>query len=272
VRRAFALVVLATLPVSAQDMSERIPIGSRVELRTRGMIVESLRGDATEVDTTGIELAVTRAGTTVFIPWTSVASLDWGTPKSRVRGVRDGAIIGFLLGAALFVNSYPWNAPDASADTIRGRLFAVSSTIAVGSTLIGFAAGSRKWRSAPITRSNVAPVALVFHPDDAVRIESTLGRFVGRSAVAGDSLRLVTSAGPVTLPWRNVGDVQALAGRNRLLGILYGAAIGYGVSSVSDAFIRVPTSAYLTNVALAGVLGFRELSPTGWTSLPQPHR
>ena len=273
-RLASVLLIFAAT-VSAQDVSERIPVGSRVELRTHGLIVETLRGNAARVDTNGIQLAVTRAGTSVFLPWANVTSIDWGTARSRARGARDGALIGLLLGASLFLNSYPWTvAPgaEAAADTLKRKLATVSANVFLGSTLIGFATGSRKWRSVPITRSNVSAVHLAFHPNDAIRVESTLGRFVGRSAVAGDSLRLVTHAGPVTLAWRNVGDVQALAGRNRFLGILYGVAIGYGIASVSDAFIRVPSSAYLTNVAFGGLVGYRALSPMGWTSLPQPTR
>lgn len=266
-----ALLTLAATPALAQD-SSRVPRGSLVELRTRALLVESLRGHAAAVDTSGIRLAVTRLGSAVFVPWGNVMSLRWGTPKSRTRGMVEGALIGLVVSGSLFINGAQWGDQTAEAKRHRRELGIIALNIAAASTAIGFIAGARKWRSLPITRSNAAPVALEFHPTDAVRVESTIGRFVGHSAVAADSLRVITSAGPVTLAWPNVGELQARAGRNRLLGILYGVAIGYGVSSISDAFIAVPNSAWLTNVALGGVVGFRYLSPTGWTSLPQPNR
>ena len=255
----------------AQD-STKVPRGSLVELRARNLLVESMRGRAVALDTNGVRLAVTRAGSTVFVPWENVSALRWATPRSRARGARDGALIGVLLGTMLFLNGYPWGAPAEIQDSIRTKRLIVSGTVAGASTLIGFVAGARKWSGLPITRSTRASVALDFKPQDVVRIESTLGRFVGHSVVSGDSLRMVTSQGPVTLAWRNVGDLQAHAGRNRLLGILYGAAVGYAVSSVSNGYMDVSNGAWAANIAAGGVLGFRYLSPTGWTSLPQPNR
>jgi hypothetical protein len=271
----FVMLLLLGSSAAAQD-STRLPIGSLSELRTRGLIQTTLRGRAMALDTSGIRLSITPAGSSIFLPWGKVTSLRWATEKSRARGTVEGAIAGLAIGAGLYINGYPWDPMDiwtrGEEAVIRRRLAIFAGSVAIGATTLGLALGSRKWSQVPLSRSGDAPVSLSFHPEDEVRVESTLGRFEGFQASATDSLRIVSDQGPVTFPWRHVGDLQVRGGHRRARGILYGAAITFAASSVAESFTNLSTAGWISNVVIGGALGWKYLSPEGWTSLPQPTR
>lgn len=270
------LLLAAGDPALAQDMAARVPLERVAELKTLGLIQSTLRGRVTAVDSGTIRLSLTRQGSSVQLPWNNVASLHWATERSHSRGALEGFINGALLGAGLFINGYPydpfniWTRQEERAMVRRLTQFAVGMT--VGATAIGLAAGTRKWTQVPMPPTSGRAIVLDLHAQDEVRVESTSGRIVGRHAVAGDSLWLVTSEGPMTLPWRNVGDLQIRGGYNRARGVLYGSGIAFLATSVSQSFLRFTTAGWISNVVLGGVVGWRYLSPEGWVSLPQPHR
>lgn len=263
---------LLAAPSFAQDLSTRIPIGGEVDVQTRGLIVSSLKGKVLSVDSNHVRVAITRAGSAVRLPWRHVERLQWTRGKSRLRGLGEGALFGVLFGASIALSNYPfgWSDLDPDKDTQIRRVVQLGTAIAVGGMLIGAAVGARKWYGAPIPRSTTGSIALDLAPLDEVRVESTLGRIEGRNAVAGESLRLTTATGAVTLPWRNVGGLEIRAGRNRFIGVLLGAGIGFAVSGLAESFIDVSTAGFLTNVAVGGALGYRYLTPDGWKPLPIP--
>ena len=270
--RTLLLVTLAA-PALAQDLSPRIPPRSLVELRTRREIVSMVRGRLNAVDSNSITLEVSEAGSLVTMPWSSIQSISWTRGRSRARGLRDGALIGLLLGATLFFNSYPWDTPDSPEKTDQiTAIRTVAIGVGVAVTAIGAAVGSTSWNGAPVPSSSNRAIALAFDPRDQIRVESVLGRTFGRNAVAGDSLRLTTTSGPVTFAWRNVGDVQVRAGKNRVRGILSGAGVALASSVLAESFTNLSTAAYVSNAVVGGVAGWRFLSPTAWISLPQPRQ
>lgn len=270
--RFILLVAALASPSFAQDLAARIPVGGEVMIRTQGLIVSSLRGRIAGLDDDHIRVAMTNAGSTVQVPWRHVDQLEWTRGKSHVRGLGMGALYGLLIGASVAVSNYPfgWSDSDPEKDRQVRRVVQLGTVLAVGSTLLGATTGARKWYGAPIPSSRGGEIALDLAPGDEIRIESTLGRLTGRNGFAGDSLRFTSASGPVTLPWRNVGELEVRAGRNRIVGILLGAGIGFAASGLAESFIDVSTSGFLTSVAVGGGLGYRFLTPDGWKALPLP--
>lgn len=267
-----AFVATLAAPSLAQDLSARIPVGGEVEIHTRQLIVSSLKGRVASVDSNRIGVMITKAGTTVQIPWRHVERLEWTTGKSRVRGLGEGALFGLLFGASVALSNYPfaWPDSDPEKDTQIRRVIQLGTAIAIGGTVIGAALGSRKWTGAPIPRSTAGSIALDLAAADELRVESTRGRISGRNGVAGDSLRFTTGAGSVTLPWRSVGELEVRAGRNRLVGVLLGAGMGFVASALASSFVDVSGAGHASNLLVGAMLGYRYLTPAGWKSLPLP--
>ena len=270
--RVMLLSAALAAPSFAQDLSARIPVGGEVEIRTRQLIVSSVKGRVASVDSNRIGVMITKAGTTVQLPWRHVDRLEWTHGKSRVRGLGQGALYGLLIGASVALSNYPFGWPDSDPekDTQIRRVIQLGTIIAGGGTLLGVAIGARKWHGVPLPSSTGGTVALDLAVTDEIRVESTLGRLTGRNAVAGDSLRFIAGSGPVTLPWRGIGELEIRAGRNRFIGILLGAGLGFAASALAESFVDVSTSGFLTNLAVGGALGYRFLTPDGWKSLPLP--
>lgn len=266
-----ATMAAVAAPGLAQDPASHIPLSSRIEARTHDMIVSSIRGTVSAVDSGAVTIAVTKSGSTVRLPWSRVSAVHWATRRSHTRGLLEGALIGIIVGASVYTSNYPFGAIESALTDRQIRSAARAGiVVAAGITAIGFAVGSSRWNGAPIPGTGSGDVRLTFAPNDQVRIESTLGRIAGHNAVAGDSLRLDAGSGPIVLPWRNVGDLQIRAGRNRVLGVLYGAAIAFAASGLAESFTDVSKEGFATNVAVGMAFGYRYLTPKGWTSLPIP--
>ena len=268
--KTLLLAAFLGAPALAQDIATRIPPGSRVELRTRGQIVSAVHGKLVALDSSHVTVALRKTGTAVTLPWTNVENLRWTRGRSHARGLLEGALLGSILGAAVYFNGQATvaNTPPTS-DQIR-ELRKAGIAVALVLTGVGFAIGASSWNGAPIPRSSVGTIALAFGPNDEIRVESMRGRIVGRNAVAADSLRFVTRNEPIAIAWRNVGNLEVRAGRNRVTGVLFGIGVAYALTSIVDGFTDGGSRAYLPNVAVGAVAGYRYLSPTGWTSLPQP--
>jgi hypothetical protein len=271
VRLIGALAFLAT-PALAQDAASRIPVGAHVELTPLGLIESRLEGRMQALDTSGIRLTVTRLGSTAYMPWPNVESLHWSRGRSRARGALDGALVGLFLGGSLYLNSQPWNAQTDEQKKNSRRIAVTAAGFLAATTAIGAAVGSHRWRGVPIPRGAAGNVALTFHPDDDIRIETTSGRFLGQNAVASDSLRFTTTSGPMALAWRNVGDVQVRGGKRRVPGVLFGLGGAVAALVIGESFADFSNAELIAYAAAGGVLGYRYLSPEGWISLPQPRR
>jgi hypothetical protein len=271
VRLIVALAFLAT-PALAQDPVTRIPAGAYVELKTLGLIESRLEGRVQALDTAGIRLTFTRLGSTAYMPWPNVESLNWSPGRSRARGALDGALVGLFLGGSVYLQSQPWNAQTDQQKEDSRRIAVTAAGFLVATTAIGIAVGSHRWRGVPVPRGAGGDVALTFHPNDDVRIETTSGRFDGRNAVASDSLRFMTPSGSMALAWRNVGDVQVRGGKRRVLGVLFGLGGALAPLVIGESFADFSNAERISFVVAGGVLGYRYLSPEGWISLPQPRR
>jgi hypothetical protein len=265
---------LALAPaVSAQNMAARVPLSRLAEVKTIGLIQSTLRGRVVAVDSAGIGLSLTPRGTSVRLPWENVGLLQWTPERSHSRGALDGALIGLILGATLYLNSQPWNTVTEEQKNNSRRIAIISVGAVVASTAIGLTVGSHRWKGVSLPRTTGGDIELGFHPDDAVRVDALSGRVTGRSATAaGDSLRLVTMAGPVAYAWRNVGDVQVRGGNNRVLGVLFGVGSALAAQVMTEAFVEFSKSERVGQALVGGTLGYFYLSPEGWRSLPQPRR
>lgn len=270
--RMLLLLASAASIAGAQDISERIPAGGIVEIRTRASITDDLRGRVHAVDSTGIQLAITRAGSTVVVPWDRVASIRWSAGRSRARGALDGAWLGALLGVANYVNGFPYGRVGVAAEDRKRRLAVTSTAILAGATAVGLAIGSHRWRQSPLPPSRGGDVSLRFAPDDDVRVQSTLGDVVGRHAIASDSLRIRLTTGPIAFAWRAVGDLQVRGGKRRALGVAYGTAIALAAGTFTESIADYSTRERVAQLFVGAVVGYRFLSPEGWISLPQPAR
>jgi hypothetical protein len=269
--RALAVLALAATAAPAQDVSQRVPVGSVIEIRTRASIQDRLRGQVRAIDSVGVRFAVTRAGSTVDVPWDRVASIRSSPGRSHARGAFDGAWLGAVLGVANYVNGYPYNRTGPDAEDRKRRLAIASGSILVASTVVGLAIGSHRWMQAPLPPARGGTVALQFAPDDDVRVQSTLGDIIGTKAIASDSLRITMSTGPATFAWRNVGDLQVHGGKRRALGVAYGVAIALAVGTFGESFADFTNRERIAHLVVGGVVGYRFLSPQGWISLPQPN-
>ena len=270
--RVAAFLAVMASPAASQDISSRIPVGAEVDIRTRGSIQEYLRGRAHSVDSTRIRFSVTRAGSTIDLPWDRVSEVEWSRGRSRAYGLLDGVLLGALFGGANFVNAYPWGMTGSQAEERKRNLAVSSAVIFATASVIGLAVGSHRWKQVPLPPPRGGSVALQFAPDDYVKVESTRGDFIGRNAIAADSLRLTLPSGPVTFAWRHVGDLQVRGGKRRALGIVYGAGIALVVGAFAESFTDFTNMERVGHLAVGGALGFRFLSPEGWISLPQPSR
>ena len=269
---SFALCVLAALPAFSQEVSARIPVGSEVEITTQAAIQDKLRGRVRGVDSVGVHLAMTRAGSMLLLPWDKARTVRWSPGRRHALGAFDGAWFGAVLGIMTYVNGYPFNQVGPDVARIKHRLLVSSATIFLGSTAIGAAIGSHRWRQVPLPPPRGGEVALRFAPTDEVLINSTTGFILGREVEAGDSLRLRTEGGPMSLPWRNVGDLQVRGGKRRGWGILYGAGTALILGTLAESFVDFSGKERFAHLAVGGAIGYRFLSPEGWISLPQPTR
>ena len=268
---ALALLV-ASGPVLAQDIASRIPLGATVELTTLGLIESRLEGRMRAIDSSGIRFTVTRLGSAAYIPWANVQLLRWTPARSHRRGALDGAFTGLVIGGSLYLNSQPWTARTAAEKESSRRIAVAAAGVVVAMTAIGAAVGSRNWRGVPLPPGDGGSVELVFHPDDEVRVESTLGRFVGRRAVASDSLRFISSSVPMSLAWRNVGDLQIRGASKRWWGALYGFAGTLAAQMLAEAFVDISQGERFSQLLAGGTVGYFFLAPKDWQSLPQPTR
>ena len=268
-----ALVLLAASNAAwAQDITSRVPPDAAVELTTLGLIESRLAGRLRTIDSSGIRFTVTRLGSAAFIPWTNVQSLRWTPARSHRRGALDGALTGLLIGGSLYLNSQPWTARTVAEKESSRRIAVGAAGVFLAMTAIGAAVGSHHWQGVPLPRGDSGSVELVFHPEDEVRVESTLGRFVGRRALASDSLRFVSSSGPMTFAWRTVGDLQIRGTSRRWWGALYGFGGTLALHMLAEAFVDISEGERFTQLLAGGAFGYFLLAPRHWQSLPQPSR
>jgi hypothetical protein len=269
-----ACSVLALVAAAARGQEPVLPpeldSGAIVRVMTRGTSQSRLEGRVIQHDSATLTFAMTKAGSAVTLPWSNVVTFDWRRGTDHARGARDGAVFGLLLGALILGNKYGDVSRDYPDDEVRRDAIVLLGAFPAATTLIGFARGTHRWNRVPVPGPKGGTVRLEFRPEDEVRMLSTLGTVTGRNAVAtADSMRVTVSTGPVSFPWRRVGDLQMSFGRRRVLGTVVGAAGAFLVTTLGESFWDMTTSTRLGISAVGGAAGWR-VAPRRWVSIPMP--
>ena len=283
--RALALLLATASTLGAQDDARaqlQYPLQQRVRVAAPALFTTPVIGRVATADSAHLALTVTRGGTALAIPYTSITALEASGGIDRGKGVRRGALVGLAAGAVFFATTYP----EMREFDVFGLGFIAMSIVSFGiapgaGALVGYVAAPEIWerRAVPAPDARVdSAYGIRFGPQEFVRLRVRDGTVSGPVVSQTTTvLSVQTDDATVRVPWRDVSEVKVRGGKNRVRGAVYGALIliGFGILGEQSA----PTTSTserigaFTGAAVVGAyLGSRFLAPRGWTPLPIPGR